>query len=52
MKNRVVGSLCRAIGSQHRVICGAESQCRAKEARKSGVVSVLTTLLAFFRGKK
>src|SRR6218665_2949532 len=55
MKNRVVGSQCRAngsqtrsimrAGSQRRVICRAESQCRAKEARKSGTVSPLTTLL-------
>ena len=36
MKNRVVGSQTRAIlrdGTQLRVICRAESHCRAKEAR-------------------
>jgi len=30
MKNRVVGSQIRAIGSQRRAIYRAESQCRAR----------------------
>ena len=33
MKNRVVGSQTKAIGSRHRAIYSAESQHRAKEAQ-------------------
>src|SRR6218665_177786 len=45
MKNRVVGSQIRAIGSQRRAIYRAESQRRAKEAQQSDTELLLIPLL-------
>src|SRR6218665_3302964 len=48
MKNRVVGSQIRAIGSRHRVIYRAESQHRARGRKWRRTLTTTTTYICSF----